>query len=307
MAEQRELDSVPGLGGLYVKAAAGSTVKPVLKRVPFLGGRFGGGEPKLPDAELVLPDAEIDRDHLARYDRVCGFRVSDELPPTYPHLLAFPLAMQLMTANEFPFAVIGLVHIRNRIEQARPIRDDERLTVRVRTANLGPHPKGTQFEIHAEAEVDGAPVWRSLSTYLRKGGGDGDGAAEKEAGAREREEEREGPEDPNAVWEIPDDIGRRYAAVSGDSNPIHLRRSTALVFGMPRPIAHGMWTKARCLAALEGLLPDKLAVDVAFKVPVFLPSKVAFASWVEDDGARAFMLKSAKDGKPHLSGTVEPQ
>jgi acyl dehydratase len=104
---------------------------------------------------------------------------------------------------------------------------------------------------------------------------------------------------------VPDDIGRRYAGVSGDSNPIHLRRSTALVFGMPRPIAHGMWSKARCLAALEGQLPERFEVDVSFKLPVFLPSKVAFATW-EEDGGRAFSLRSAKDDKPHLSGTLTP-
>jgi acyl dehydratase len=155
--------------------------------------------------------------------------------------------------------------------------------------------------MHAEAEVDGGPVWRSVSTYLRKGGGSGEGKAPESKVGRGK------PEEPQSVWDVPDDIGRRYAAVSGDSNPIHLRRSTAMVFGMPRPIAHGMWTKARCLAALEGKLPEKLAVDVAFKLPVFLPSKVAFASWEEDDGVRAFGLTSAKDGKPHLTGTAGPQ
>ena len=106
---------------------------------------------------------------------------------------------------------------------------------------------------------------------------------------------------------MPDDIGRRYAAVSGDTNPIHLRRSTALVFGMSRPIAHGMWTKARSLAAMDGLYPEKLAVDVAFKLPIFLPSKVAFSTWEEDGDRRAFSVKSAKDGKPHLEGVIGAQ
>ena len=35
-----------------------------------------------------------------------------------------------------------------------------------------------------------------------------------------------------------------------------------------------MWTKARCLAALR--LPDAFAVDVRFKKPILLPSKVTF-------------------------------
>ena len=297
MATEKELDAVPGLGGLYAKAVAGTTVKPVLKRVPGIGGRFGGGEPRLPDTELVVRDAEIDREHLADYDRVCGFTLRDELPATYPHMLAFPLSMQLMTDASFPFAVIGLVHINNRIEQVRPIRDDERLTVRVRVEDLEPHPKGQQFHIRAEAEVGSETVWRSDSTYLRKGGGSG----EKGEGKEEKGPE---PEDPSAVWDVPDDIGRRYAKVSGDSNPIHLRRSTAMAFGMPRPIAHGMWTKARCLAALEGELPHSFAVDVAFKLPVFLPAKVAFRTWVEGT-TRELSLRDHKSGKPHLTGRVE--
>ncbi len=251
MTETRELESAPSLRTLYARAAAGSAVTPVLGRVPGLGGRFSRSR-ELPDTQLVLPDVEIDRDHVARYDRVCGFHRSDELPPTYPHMLAFPLSMELMTASDFPFPVIGLVHIRNRIEQARPIRDDERPTLRVWTTNLDSHPKGTQFEVHAEAEIDGGPVWRSISTYLRKGGGDGDGSSSKERDDDEQEH------DAKAIWEVPDDIGRRYAGVSGDSNPIHL------------------------------------------------PSKVAFSTW-EEDGRRQFSVKSAKDGKPHLTGTIGPQ
>ena len=54
-----------------------------------------------------------------------------------------------------------------------------------------------------------------------------------------------------ARWHLPDDLGRRYASVSGDRNPIHMHALTAKAFGFPRAIAHGMWTKARCLAALE--------------------------------------------------------
>ena len=82
----------------------------------------------------------------------------------------------------------------------------------------------------------------------------------------------------------PRDIGRRYGAVSGDRNPIHLHGWSAKLFGMPRPIAHGMWVKARCLAELESTLPDAFTVDVRFKLPLFLPAQVAFGV---GDGRRA--------------------
>ena len=89
-------------------------------------------------------------------------------------------------------------------------------------------------------------MWESTSTYLRVGKGDDDAKPERD------------PFDVVAgtgiVWKLPGDLGREYAAVSGDHNPIHLYPLTAKAFGFPRQIAHGMWTKARCVAAFENRL-----------------------------------------------------
>ncbi|MEJ7875979.1 MAG: hypothetical protein WKF62_04900, partial [Solirubrobacterales bacterium] len=83
----------------------------------------------------------------------------------------------------------------------------------------------------------------------------------------------------------------------------HMYGLTAKAFGFPRQIAHGMWTKARCVAALEPRLPDAFSVEVAFKRPVLLPSRVEFASRAgENDGEVTFGVRSAKDGTPHLAG-----
>jgi acyl dehydratase len=290
----QELSSSPRMRLLYPKAAAGMATS-MLRRLPGLGG----GERALPDEELALTGVEIDREHLAAYDKVCEFRLRDELPATYPHVIAFPLAMKLMTDSSFPFAVVGLVHIENRIEQKRPIRADEKLDVRVRTTNLGEHERGTKFEIHSEVEIAGEVPWRSVNTYLhREGGGS--------SGDRKRESDGEKPPEPNAVWKLPGDVGRRYAGVSGDRNPIHLHPVTARLFGMPRPIAHGMWLKARCLAALDGVLPDAYTVDVRFKLPVYIPGKVSFASRAGSGGKRELSLRDGRNEKPHLEGVVTP-
>lgn len=295
MAETKELSRTPSMSTLYPKALVAS-MRPALGRIPGLGSQ---GPTELPDLELSLPEVEIERDDLIAYDRVCGFRLRDELPATYLHLVAFPLSMQIMTDSSFPFPVIGLVHIRNRIERIRPVVARERPTVRVRTEHLSPHDRGTQFELAAEATVGGEPVWRSRSTYLRRESGGGDSSG------RRRGESPDERREPGAVWKLPGDTGRRYAAVSGDSNPIHIHPLTARLFGLPKPIAHGMWLKARCLAALEGSLPDAYAVDVRFKLPVPLPSRVAFAAWREGRG-HGFALHDPRSGKPHLAGEVEP-
>jgi acyl dehydratase len=80
---------------------------------------------------------------------------------------------------------------------------------------------------------------------------------------------------------------------------------TAKPLGFPRAIAHGMWTKARCQAALESRLPDAFEVGVRFRKPILLPGRVEFASTSEGDEIR-FAVRDAKRGTPHLDGRMMP-
>lgn len=247
----------------------------------------------LPDRTVVRHAAAVDREHLARYDRVCGFRLTDTLPATYPHVLAAPLAMRLMSAADFPFPLVGLVHVANRITMRRPIDAGSRLELSVHAADLRAHDRGQQFDVVTSAAVEGEEVWRGVATYLRR---------ESQGGRPDRGER---PPRPAAAgrWPVPVRVGTDYAAVSGDHNPIHTSRLGARLFGFPRPIAHGMWSKARCLAALEGRLPAAYRVEVAFKLPILLPATVGFAPVRAADGWR-FALHSAGSGRPHLAGSI---
>jgi acyl dehydratase len=268
-----ELAREPNLTVLFAKAAL---------RRPSTAART------LPEVSYARSGVRVDRAHLAAYDRVCGFRLTDELPVTYPHLLVFGAQMALMTSDGFPFPLVGLVHVANRITRHRPLRADEPLVARVRAANLRPHERGTQFDVVSEVLADGSIVWEEVSTYLRRSGSGGGKPAEPEPAGK-----------VTAVWRIPDDIGRRYAEVSGDHNPIHLYRLTARMFGFRRAIAHGMWSMARCLACYEGRLPDAYTVDVRFKLPILLPATVALTA--ADD---AFDLRDHRSGRPHLTGRL---
>jgi len=102
------------------------------------------------------------------------------------------------------------------------------------------------------------------------------------------------------------DLGRRYGAVSGDRNPIHMHSLTAKPLGFPSAIAHGMWSKARALAQLNGRLPDAFEVDVRFRKPILLPARVEFASSGEAGEEILFALRDARKGTPHLDGRVRP-
>jgi acyl dehydratase len=299
---QRTLTGPPHVLPLYARAAA--PLIPGASLLPFVPGR--GDD--VPDLQLTLPDVLVDRDAVAGYAKVCGFALRDTLPPTYPHVLAFPLQMALLADGGFPFGAVGLVHVENRIVVRRPVALGERLTLRVRATKLEPHPKGRTFSIVTEANVGAELVWDEVSTMLRRGGGPGEPAGERQSANRSDDR----PANGGDQWRLGGDLGRRYGAVSGDRNPIHMHALTAKPLGFPRAIAHGMWTKARALAALETELPGCFSVDVRFLKPILLPGTVAFTSATEGDahagtGDIRFAVRDSKRGTPHLDGRATPR
>jgi len=297
---RRTLDSAPSILPLYAKAAA--PMIPGASLLPFLPG--GGGE--IPEIELALEGVRAEADAVAAYNRVCGFPLRDHLPPTYPHVLAFPMHMAVMADSSFPFGAVGLVHLENRISQHRPVGLDEELMLAVRPTALTPHPKGRTFSLVTEARVGEELVWDSESTMLRRGGGSPEAAKKSygdrtpDSGAATAAEEPT----PSAEWRLGGDLGRRYAAVSGDRNPIHMHALSAKPLGFPAAIAHGMWSKARCLAALEPRLPDTFTAEVAFRRPILLPGRVEFGSQTEGERT-SFFVRDAKKHTPHLEGSVK--
>lgn len=276
----------------YLRAAL-----PALPGANLVPGLRRSGD-RLPTEVLEVPEVRIDRDHLAAYDELCGFTLADRVPGTYPHVLSFASQLRLLTSQDFPFPAVGMVHIANSIIVHRPITGSALLTLRVEARDLRPHPRGRQLDLVTDAFVDGEPAWQGISTYLRRGAGGDEGADRPGPGPIELP-----PGD--VTWRLPADLGRRYAAVSGDRNPIHLNPLLAKAFGFPRAIAHGMWTAARALAAVQHRLPDRYRYDVAFGAPILLPSTVTLAVRAGEAPGRAELAVHGRSGRTHLTGVVE--
>ena len=289
-AEIRQVPTAPATLPLLLRAAL-----PAVPGIRLLPG-FRHTATDVPDLVLQRSGVAVDRAHVAAYDWVCGLPLTDALPATYLHVLAFGQHLLLMTDPAFPFPAMGLVHVDNTITQHRLLTAAELLDVRVHAAALRPHAKGTLIDVVSTAWVGNELVWEEVTTLLARG------RAERAVSVDSGVRSLTAPNGP-VTWHLPPDLGRRYAAVSGDSNPIHLYGVTARAFGFPRQIAHGMLTKARCLAALQGRLPDAFTVEVAFKKPVLLPGTVRFGTSTDSDGVLTFGVTS-KSGDEHLSGRV---
>lgn len=275
-------------------------LKAVLPALPVVGGLPGIRHQRGNEPDLVLERHGVvtDAAHLESYREVCAFAPAATLPVTYPHMAAFGLHMTLMTDTAFPFAPMGLVHLRNTITQLRPIGVDETFDVSVRAADLRPHPKGQLIDLLTDVTVGGETVWRETTTLFSRGKGGGPELAPAPL---------DGIEAPAGAvqWRLGGDLGRRYGSVSGDRNPIHLHPLTAKAFGFTSNIAHGMWTAAHCLATLQNKLPDAYTVDVEFKKPILLPSTVVFGSQ-KAATTTTFGVVGAKKPSTHLVGRITP-
>ncbi len=278
------LAQMPSAEALYLRAATTVFRRPK-------------GRPTLPTPAVRVENVGVDARHLSAYREVCGFADSEILPITFPHVMAGALHLQLMTRSEFPLPMLGLVHIRNSIQQSRGLRADELFSVNARIGEARDVRQGLEFDLLTEFEADGQVVWQEASTILFRVPGP------KTAGGKPP------PAPPSplaeyASFDAPADIGRRYASVGKDYNPIHLAPLPAKLFGFKRHIAHGMWSLARCAALLEGSaggVPSQL--DVQFKQPLFLPGRVALKYLKNADGTE-YALLSRTSNKVHLSGTL---
>jgi len=220
----------------------------------------------------------IDAAHVARYRAAFGFR-AEGVPLTYLYLLAQRAQLASMLVWSLPFRIPGLIHVENTLALHGPLRPGAALVL---TTSLSLPPPAANGAVHAvlrtEARDGATAIFDCESVYLiKRGRRNGPGAGPR-------------PAPPSgtarAQWALATDAGRRYAALSGDFNPIHLWPWSARLMGMRRPIIHGMHTVASACAAFEQSQPTQGSITMLqcrFTQPVPL-------------GATAFLHDGAAPG-----------
>ncbi|SEC07632.1 MaoC family dehydratase [Arthrobacter woluwensis] len=293
------LQEMPSLAKLYLNAAGAAAKQRLLKKDQPL---------TVPRAVHEVQSVTVDIDHVTAFQRLVHGTVRTELPSAYVHTLAFPVAMSVMTRDDFPLPLLGLVHLENTVEHYDAIPFGARLTVRAHADGLRAHRAGTLVDMVAEVldAGSGRLLWRGTSRYLAKGvflpGVD------TAVPTAEREDFR--PPVPTGLWRLGVDTGRDYAAVSGDYNPIHLSSLSAKALGMKTSIAHGMYSVARALAESGHDSDAGIRWHVTFEAPVYLPATVAVGIRDEEaDGEWAgteFQAWNQRSARRHFHGTVAP-
>jgi acyl dehydratase len=257
----------------------------------------------VPRIEASLTRFVIDPRHLQRYRNVCGEHDSAQLPITYPHVLATPLHLAMIASPAFPVNLFGVIHLRNRITQHRPLRTDDTGEIYAWLEGHRETVRGQELDLQTQVRVGSQTLWSETATLLAR-------RHAKNRVPRTREPGLPNLEIPprqdvtTRTFRVGPTIGRRYACVSGDFNPIHIANVAARFFGFKRAIAHGMWSVARCAAEIGAqAFSAPCALDVAFKRPITFCSHIVLESWMADARVGFSLRESAAD-RGHLLGTV---
>lgn len=269
-----------------------SIIRAALGALPFVprGDR-------LPDRVAEVAGLVIDRANVAAYASTTGLRYGAHVPITYPFVLVFPSAMALLTGFDFPFPAVGAVHVENTITAYRPVAVTDTVDVKVHAENLREHRRGLLVDLVSTVAVGNETAWHQVATFLHQQ------HTSLSDDLRPEPPPLRKPPAPNRILRVNTRQIRRYAAVSGDRNPIHTSMLGARLFGFPTPIAHGMFSAAAVLANIEGQFPDAVRYSVRFGKPVLLP--VSAGVYIDRvAGGWDVALRNMTKGYPYLTGTV---
>lgn len=248
---------------------------------------------------------------MEKYYKVCGFQKPESgkelvVPPCYPVMSIFNFQPYLVSMPSFPVSPLGVVHIRTVLTQHKELKAGTRLSYQIYMKGHRSTEKGMEVDFVIKASLEtGEVVWNCIETMLsRRRGGAG---SKKKPTTSEESKDFDG----SVTFAVPENTGRRYAAVVGDYNPHHMHKIPAMIFGFPKPIAHGQWTLEHSVAQLQAAGIDArppFKLDCHFKLPVLMPGK-ALVRWNTSGAPKHasvdFEMRSADGKLPHLAGKLE--
>jgi acyl dehydratase len=240
----------------------------------------------------------LDKKNITDYNKFFGIKA--QLPVTYFFLTAMRSQLAVMNDKSFPIAVMGIVHLGNKIEVHDTV--DLSKPLKLETSVIVPtKEEGSLFPTLSVKFFQGSKLVATCdSLFIAK-------RKKKSENKKDETPIEEAPKKTVVYTEelvYPKNIGWKYAKVSGDYNPIHLFSFFAKNFGFKSSIAHGWCSASRVYAIAEKQKNKQFKfIDVSFKTPIPLPDKVNVEYYDEPNGAVGFKVINKK-GEMCLEGTL---
>lgn len=292
--------------------------------------------------QVVSRPHQIKPAHFNSYHRLVDWpeALFGYVHPNYVQVLSLPMQLDMMTQFPFPFKALGLVHIGNKINVIKLPKSNASLDLNTYFGNVYAHKRGIVFELHSEACEDNAVAVKATSYYLARSSQERplglqtfkesmlvsskrvhQVSGEKAKGKIEEKQQgyaEQRIEDSNqTTLDFEEFVGRKYAKVSGDYNPIHLWPTTSRLFGFDKAIAHGMYSHAKALSVIARMpqynIENSHCISAVFKHAIELPnSSVLQVEKQPAPSALQFNLSSTTQvsdtlkTRQHLVGSISP-
>lgn len=254
--------------------------------------------------------ATVTRDAIEQYARACNDdnpRYFDPnapggivAPPMFAAVVTWLSVLTVMTDSELHADLLRLLHSAQDMEFLAPIRPGDSITSTAQIAALETHQGGETMAIEIVArDARGVPVNRTVFTsFIRGRRASAPPADSTAAPVRER-----GAPLITVAQTIDLDQTARYAAASGDLNPIHVDANVAKMAGLPGIIVHGLCTMAFTAKVIVDRLcagdPTRLKrLAVRFSRPVFPGDTITTEVWPAGD--------SPRDRRAYIFETLNP-
>lgn len=254
-----------------------------------------------------------DNEYYERYCQQVHWAHDTIIHPFFWQVKSLSLQLQLLAHAQSPFPLLGMVHLKNRIEHYAESRTDIPCEIICRFGSSYQHRKGIATEVIVTGTQRGKRVYVATATFLTKAEKQINQLAEYESygigddGFEQCGINHSDPGLSKCIGELAINQRevRKYARLSGDFNPIHLSNLSAKLFGFERAIAHGMFTGAKVISMFNRQQDlNGAPVDMTFRRPMLLPALGALYTREGGSGV-AFSLRAAdpKQDDVYSTGT----
>jgi acyl dehydratase len=256
-----------------------------------IGRIWDGGRWRCDRSEIrAYADATDDANPRYRTDRPVA-------PPMFHVRPLIGLLERLVADPELAFDRLRLVHGEHAVSFPTLLRHDDVLALSAELRSLDEKPSGRVATFVIRGDVDGRPALEGTTTFFVRAAA----PPPKDPSARPAAPPAPLAPDRLVQQRVTDDQSIRYAAASGDHNPIHVDDAVAKAAGLPGTILHGLCSMAFAARDLVDQLgggdPERLrSIGLRWARPVLPGSTLTLKVWGAAPGPVTFAV-DGPDGK----------
>jgi acyl dehydratase len=249
---------------------------------PSIIGRIYEGPTEIVDPKKTMAYAKATNETNPRYYELDENSLA--IPVLFPVTMVAAPLKEMMTDDTLNLDFSRMVHGEQEVLYFRPLRPWDKIKTTLELESIDVKESGDILWAKTVGSADDALVFElRASMFFRK--------PRKESGSVKPRVKEKPIKKQIIIYKqmyVTSDQSMRYAAASGDYNPIHLDKDLALAVGLPDIILHGLCTMAFAIQAVVDTLadgdPTKVkSVKTRFSKPVFMDDTLTTEGWLLEE------------------------